>query len=73
MCARALTLLHMLPLAAEQILAKTPVPVRMETLHHAAIYEHRMQAGSKPIFHLEAFLARFMSCYKKYMVANFGK
>lgn len=58
---------------ASQLLTKLPIPVRMETLHHAALYEHRMRAGSKPIFHIEAFLARFMSCYKKYAVANFGK
>ena len=57
----------------QQLMAKTPIPVRMEALHHAAIYEHRMQAGSKPIFHIEAFLAKFMSCYKKYSVQNFGK
>jgi len=56
-----------------QLLSKMPMPVRMELLHHAAIYEHRMQAGSKPIFHIEAFLARFMSCYKKFSVANHGK
>ena len=30
----------------------------------AAYYEHRMQCGSKAIFHLEAFLAKFMSHYK---------
>lgn len=33
----------------------------------AAEYEHRMHRGSKAIFHLEAFVARFMSIYKKWM------
>eukprot|EP00326_Haptolina_ericina_P015998 CAMPEP_0181184940 /NCGR_PEP_ID=MMETSP1096-20121128/9240_1 /TAXON_ID=156174 ORGANISM="Chrysochromulina ericina, Strain CCMP281" /NCGR_SAMPLE_ID=MMETSP1096 /ASSEMBLY_ACC=CAM_ASM_000453 /LENGTH=340 /DNA_ID=CAMNT_0023273747 /DNA_START=84 /DNA_END=1107 /DNA_ORIENTATION=+ len=52
----------------QSLLPKVPPMVRHEALHHAAIYEHRMQAGSKPIFHLEAFLARFMSIYKKFSV-----
>jgi len=46
------------------LLKKIPVPLRHQTLHFAAQFEHRMQAGSKPIFHIEAFLARFMSIAK---------
>jgi len=57
----------------QALLAKTPPPVGMEALHFATVYEHRMQAGSKPIFHIEAFLARFMSIYKKFAVQHFGK
>eukprot|EP01080_Neovahlkampfia_damariscottae_P006601 gene6601-10764_t len=30
-----------------------------------AFYEHRLICGSKAIFHLEAFIAKFMSVYKK--------
>ena len=37
-------------------------------MHWAAFYEHRVQTGSKEIFHLEAFVARFMSLYKTYIV-----
>ncbi|CAK9801447.1 Replication factor C subunit 3 [Anthophora plagiata] len=33
----------------------------------AAEYEHKMHRGSKPIFHLEAFVARFMAIYKKFI------
>lgn len=33
----------------------------------AAEYEHRMLNGSKTIFHLEAFVARYMAIYKKFM------
>jgi len=33
----------------------------------AALYEHRMQKGSKPIMHLEAFAAKFMQMYKTYL------
>jgi hypothetical protein len=32
------------------------------------VQEHRMQMGSKAIFHLEAFVAKFMSIYKRYVV-----
>lgn len=32
----------------------------------AALYEARMQQGSKPIFHLEAFCARFICIYREY-------
>lgn len=33
----------------------------------AAYYEHRLQLGSKAIYHLEAFVAKFMALYKKFM------
>ena len=52
------------------LLKRCPKPVQHEALHHAAIYEHRLQAGQKAVFHLEAFLARFMSVYKKHMVMS---
>ncbi|XP_009288544.1 PREDICTED: replication factor C subunit 3 [Aptenodytes forsteri] len=32
-----------------------------------AFYEHRLQLGSKAIYHLEAFVAKFMAIYKKFM------
>eukprot|EP00993_Chasmostoma_nieuportense_P001763 NODE_2614_length_1136_cov_67.844400_g2494_i0.p1 GENE.NODE_2614_length_1136_cov_67.844400_g2494_i0~~NODE_2614_length_1136_cov_67.844400_g2494_i0.p1 ORF type:complete len:346 (+),score=92.55 NODE_2614_length_1136_cov_67.844400_g2494_i0:65-1102(+) len=35
-----------------------------EVAHWAAHYEHRSQLGSKPIFHLEAFVCKFMHLYK---------
>jgi len=39
----------------------------------AATYEHRMAGGgSKPIFHLEAFVAKFMSVFKQYLVNAFA-
>ncbi|KAI8897735.1 P-loop containing nucleoside triphosphate hydrolase protein [Globomyces pollinis-pini] len=34
----------------------------------AAEYEHRMQIGSKKIFHLEAFIAKVMSVYSQYLI-----
>lgn len=33
----------------------------------AAEFEHRCNLGTKPIYHLEAFVARFMSDYKSFM------
>ncbi|KAJ1630254.1 replication factor C subunit 3 [Pavlovales sp. CCMP2436] len=39
--------------------------VQMEVLYNAALYEHRMISGSKAIFHLEAFVAKFMAVYKR--------
>ncbi|XP_015177361.1 PREDICTED: replication factor C subunit 3 [Polistes dominula] len=41
--------------------------LKSEIIFIAAEYEHRMLNGSKPIFHLEAFIARFMAVYKKFM------
>ena len=46
--------------------------MRHELVFHAAAYEHRMQGGSKPIFHLEAFVARFMSVYKRNLLQSGG-
>ncbi|XP_013419974.1 replication factor C subunit 3 [Lingula anatina] len=33
----------------------------------AAYYEHRLQLGQKAIFHLEAFVAKFMAIYKQFL------
>lgn len=38
----------------------------LQVVFFAAQFEHRLQQGSKPIFHLEAFLARVMSEYKQW-------
>ena len=38
----------------------------------AAFYEHRILQGSKEIFHLEAFVAKFMSIYKKWLINMFA-
>lgn len=49
-----------------------PPVLQMEVLHHAALYEHRMISGSKAIFHLEAFVAKFMAVYKRHIVTSYG-
>jgi len=46
--------------------------LKHEVVHWAAFYEARMASGSKEIFHLEAFVARFMALYKQYLVNLFA-
>lgn len=46
--------------------------LKHEVAYWAAYYEHRMCQGSKDIFHLEAFVAKFMAVYKKWLVSLFG-
>lgn len=46
--------------------------LKAEVTQMAAYYEHRMQLGSKPIFHLEAFTAKFMSIYKRFLEEGFA-
>ena len=41
--------------------------LKLEVVEWAAFYEHRIAMGSKEIFHLEAFVAKFMAIYKKYL------
>lgn len=46
--------------------------LRKDIVKWAAYHEHRMQTGSKPVIHLEAFLARFMHLYKQWQIEFFG-
>jgi len=46
--------------------------VKLEVIQWASFYEHRIAIGSKDIFHLEAFAAKFMAIYKKYLNDLFG-
>ncbi|CAM9108858.1 unnamed protein product [Ectocarpus fasciculatus] len=46
--------------------------LKHELVHWAAYYEHRIRLGSKEIFHLEAFVAKFMATYKKWLTAMFS-
>lgn len=41
--------------------------LKADVTQMAAYYEHRLQLGSKAIFHLEAFVAKFMSIYKRFV------
>lgn len=46
--------------------------IKGDVIMWAAFYEHRISMGSKEIFHLEAFIAKFMAIYKKYINELFG-
>lgn len=46
--------------------------LKPEVFKWAAICEHRLQCGAKDIFHLEAFVAKFMSIYKRFISNVFG-
>jgi replication factor C subunit 3/5 len=51
-----------------QLLLNLDDALKQEVLEWAAFYEHRMATGgSKEIFHLEAFIAKYMAIYKKYL------
>ena len=51
----------------QEVTKKCDLQLKMQIATMAAEYEHRMHYGSKVIFHLEAFAARFMAIYKKFM------
>ncbi|XP_048435778.1 replication factor C subunit 3-like [Pyrus x bretschneideri] len=55
-----------------ELLKKLDAELKHEVCHWAVYYEHRMRLGQKAIFHLEAFMAKFMSIYKAFLVEAFG-
>jgi len=46
--------------------------LKTELCQIAAFYEHRLNKGSKAIYHLEAFVAKFMAIYMKFVEEAFG-
>ncbi|KAL0453371.1 UNVERIFIED_CONTAM: Replication factor C subunit [Sesamum latifolium] len=55
-----------------ELLKKLDSELKHEISHWAAYYEHRLRLGQKAIFHLEAFVAKFMSIYKGFLIETFG-
>ncbi|CAI0555821.1 unnamed protein product [Linum tenue] len=53
-----------------ELLKKLDDDLKHDVCHWAAYYEHRMRLGQKAIFHLEAFVAKFMSIYKSFLVST---
>ncbi|KAF2116705.1 P-loop containing nucleoside triphosphate hydrolase protein [Lophiotrema nucula] len=49
-----------------KLIPKTQDPLKPEVIKWAAFYEHRCRTGSKVIFHLEAFVAKYMRLYESY-------
>jgi replication factor C subunit 3/5 len=43
--------------------------MKHRTAELAAEYEHRLQSGSKAIFHIEAFVCQFMRSYKEWVIS----
>jgi len=51
----------------DELLANCDDLLKTQITQVAAEYEHRLRQGSKEIFHLEAFVAKFMCIYKQHM------
>ncbi|XP_014297817.1 replication factor C subunit 3 [Microplitis demolitor] len=51
----------------QECIKNCDLQLKAEIVLVAAEFEHRMHRGSKAIFHLEAFVAKFMTIYKKFM------
>jgi len=64
-CIPATTILKTL---VGELLRNLDEDLKKPILDAAAFYEHRIAQGSnKEIFHLEAFIAKYMAIYKKYL------
>jgi replication factor C subunit 3/5 len=57
---------------AKELMKNLDDTLKREVIEWAAFYEHRVALGSKEIFHLEAFVAKFMAIYKHYLNDLFG-
>jgi replication factor C subunit 3/5 len=57
---------------AKELMKNLDDSLKREVVEWAAFYEHRLALGSKEIFHLEAFVAKFMAIYKHYLNDLFG-
>jgi|ERR1712086_370356 len=53
---------------SEELMKKMDSSIKPQVVHWAAHYEAQCQMGTKPIFHLEAFVAKIMSVYKKVLL-----
>ncbi|KAH7464888.1 hypothetical protein PRIC1_005515 [Phytophthora ramorum] len=57
-----------LKVLCRELMSRLDDDLKHELIQWASYYEHRMQRGSKDIFHFEAFLAKFMTLYKKFLL-----
>lgn len=51
----------------KELLSVCDGQLKSEVVQSAAYYEHRLQLGQKHIYHLEAFVAKFMAIYKRFL------
>ncbi|XP_041980135.1 replication factor C subunit 3 [Aricia agestis] len=56
----------------KELVRNCDMAMKCQVASYAAEYEHRMRQGNKAIFHLEAFVAKFMAIYKKFMEESLG-
>lgn len=68
-CIPATTIIKSL---TNELLKNLDDSVKLEVIEWSSFYEHRVAIGTKEIFHLEAFIAKFMAIYKKYLNDLFG-
>jgi len=52
----------------EELLPMLDSQLKFEVIQWAAFYEHRLHIGTKEIFHLEGFVAKFMHIYKEFLM-----
>ena len=52
----------------QSLMVQVDDSIRNDIAKWAAYHEHRMQMGSKAILHIEAFIAKFMAIYKKWIM-----
>lgn len=57
---------------ARELIKMTDESVKHEVAYWAAYYENRLHQGNKDIFHLEAFVAKFMAVNKRIMADMFA-
>ncbi|KAL5011739.1 hypothetical protein ScPMuIL_010290 [Solemya velum] len=51
----------------QELISNCDGELKIEVVQSAAYYEHRLQMGQKAIYHLEAFVAKFMAIYKRFL------
>ena len=52
-----------------RLIENVDTPIKLIVMREGAFYEHRLTQGTKAIFHLEAFVIKFMSLYKRYLLS----
>ena len=57
-------MINLIQTIADRVVEKVDEALKADIMHWAAIYEVRMRAGNKKIFHLEAWVVKVMSLYK---------
>lgn len=56
----------------QELLKSCDMELKTKVVDLAALHESQMHLGSKTIFHLEAFVANFMSVYLSYIEESVG-